>query len=212
MRPFGLVVAACAVAASLVLLFAPAAQTEDPVPVAAVPVTKTDPKAVVRSRLVHPRRVLVLRSKFTPWAQPSVAQVFTIIREESRTQGVSESFMRARIGCESGFQWDNSYIGHLGLGQFLGETWGRAISDMPRRVRFVMRRLRARAVMRFERLADGTLRREARWKVRQRVVHVRVGLLPRHPGILHGWAQVRAVARAIAGRGRVSSSEWTCPL
>lgn len=213
MRLYAFAVVACATVASVVLWSAPDAQTDqESTPSAQVQeAPKVAGPQVVRSRIQRPRRVLVVRSRFTPWARPSVPQVLTIIREESRTQGVSESFMRARISCESGYQWNNSYAGHLGLGQFLESTWQRAL-PMPRSVRRVTRRWRTTRVVRFERMSDGTLRRTPRWRIRQQVVHVQEGLLPRHPDVWHGWAQVRAVARAIAGRGGVSSSEWTCPL
>lgn len=180
-----------------------------PVPAADVPPVPAGP-SVVRTVFRHPRRVLRLDSRFTPWAEPSPAQVRRIVDVEAARWGVSAAGLDRRIACESSFEWDNEYASHVGLLQFLGSTWARAVAGMPRRVRYVTRRVRVRWVVRLRYMSDGHVRRSRRWRVQQRVVHVFHGRIPARPPITHGWAQVRAGARAMAGVGGVSSSEWEC--
>lgn len=175
-------------------------------------VTAQAPAAVtvVGVRYHRPARVLRVRTRFRPWARPSVAQVHRIIAIEAARWGVSPAGLSRRIGCESSFEWDNEYAGHYGLGQFLPGTWARAISSMPRLVMFRVKRVRVKRVLRLRTMSDGSVRLSWRWGVRQRVVHEFRGMLPARPGIWHGWAQVRGVARALAGRGNVGAGEWSC--
>jgi hypothetical protein len=169
------------------------------------------PRTRVSSRVVRPRRVLRLRSRFTPTARPSVAQVFWIARLEAERYGVSAAGLLNRIRCESTYRWYESYTGHLGLLQFLPETWARGVSSMgSRRVSYVKKRTRRKAVFRVSRWSDGSRDRVRTGIVSQRVVHQFIGALPRNPSIWHGWAQIRVGAQAMAGRSAVSSSEWAC--
>jgi len=186
------------------------------VPVAAVgqqdaPAQPQLDKTIVRTDRVFPKRVLVVRSTFQPWSQPSPSQVHRIIDVEAARASISASGLRSRVGCESTFNWAATNGQYVGILQFAPSTFARGWSSVSsRRVRYVLRRERAKRVRLIDYYSDGSLRGRWGWKRRQKVVHVYSGLLPRHPPVMHAWAQIRIGAEAIAGRSAVSSSEWAC--
>lgn len=208
-----LIVLLAAIAASVVFVPSIASSQDDPGQsgpvVAAAPVS---PPSVVSSHTITPRlahRVLV---RFTPWAHPTPAQVYRIISVEAAGNAYVKQKLINRIRCESGFQWNNSYTGHLGLLQFLQETFDRGVSTLrSRRVVIPLgRRLEWRHRVTFTRYSDGRLVRSVGRRVRVLRVYLGVGLLPKHPDIWHGWTQVRIGAEAIRGQSAVSDGEWSC--
>lgn len=172
---------------------------------------KTRPQ-IVSQHVVYPKRQRIVVKKFVPWEHPTVSQVHRIIGEEARIWGNSASRMANRIACESSFHWWESYAGHLGLGQFLGETWARGVSTLgDRRVRIVDRKRVSRRARLVRLYADGS--RSVKVLRRRRAVKlivIRKGRLPDHPSIWHGWAQVRVMSQAMVGRSAVGDSEWQC--
>lgn len=197
-RRLGVVAALFVVAALAVPAFA-----QNPAPAPPAPVT------VVKTVKIKPKNARV-RVKFTPAAAPSIAQVHRIIGLESRRWGVSSEALRRRVRCESTFNYAEVYTGHYGLLQFLPETWGRGVSTMTRPVGFTRSRVVKRRSWRVTRFSDGhrTVKRGPMVKVRRTWVYH--GMLPRNPGIFHGWAQLRIGAQAMAGRSAVGDGEWAC--
>lgn len=201
----------------LVALAAPGAGSADSVGIAAPPLTATP--AVLEVKVVKPARVRVQHRRFVPWGEPSPAQAHRIAAIEAARAGVSLAGLESRITCESGWQWNNEYPvyhevnseGHYGLGQFMVDTFNRGVSTLGSR-RVVMREVRERPAVakRVRVMSDGTEAVAARWRVRQKVVRISRGMLPRDPPLEHGWVQVRIMAEAMAGRSAVSSSEWSC--
>lgn len=168
----------------------------------------------VGKKVSSPRRHIRLVRHFTPTGQPTPQYVQgVIIPFESALWGVSADAVHNRIGCETGhtFRYDaHNASGADGLGQFLPSTWSRAISVMPRRVE--MRYQSSDLVHRRVTLlySDGSQRVVRGRLVRRQVTVIRRGHLPAWPSSQHGWAAVRGVARALAGRGRVGAGEWDC--
>lgn len=190
------------------------AQEAPPAASAAAPAATTaavPTPTVVARQYVRPKRARILSTRFEPWSRPSPAQVRTIIAVEAARAGVQASALARRISCESGFRWWASNGQYDGLGQFASETFYRGMTSIgTRRVRLVTRRARVKRVRRVDTLSDGTVRATWRWPVQQRVVHVYRGTIPKTPPKTHGWAQVRIMAQALAGRSAVSNSEWDC--
>ena len=168
--------------------------------------------AVVSTKRVVPKRRKVIRRRFTPSGKPSPGKVRRIIRIESRRWGIDPGRLSRRVACESRYQWSANGGAYYGLLQFAPSTFYRGVSSMrTRRVAFKRtswRRVRGRTVTRY---SDGRVVRDRHRPRRQRVVTIYRGTLPRRPGILHGWTQIRIGAQAIRGISGVSSSEWGCP-
>ena len=168
--------------------------------------------AVVSKKRVVPKRRKVIRKRFDPWATPSPAKVRRIIRIESRRWGIDPAGLSRRVACESNYRWWADGGAYYGLLQFAPSTFSRGVSSIrTRRVAFKRtgwRRVRGRTVTRY---SNGRVVRDKHRPTRQRVVKVYRGRLPRRPGILHAWTQVRIGAQAIRGISSVSSSEWGCP-
>lgn len=170
----------------------------------------TPPPTTVKKIVKRPPKHVVRVVKFTPWARPTPTQVHRIIAIESHGNAGVAATLRRRINCESTFRWSEVYAGHYGLGQFLPSTWARGVASMPRRVRFVVRTRTRRPTRVVRKLSDGRMRTHDGKRVTVSVTRVYRGTLPRHPGITHGWANVRIMRQAIEGRGGVSDGEWSC--
>lgn len=166
---------------------------------------------LVERQVIRPRRLVIHRARFTPWARPTPAQVNTIIDVEARGSSYVRSVLRRRIACESGFRWWAGNGPYQGLGQFHASTFARGFSSIgSRRVRWVSERVRMRRTRVIRRWSDGTVTRGRGARRPQRVRMIRTGVIPVGAGRLHGWAQVRIMARAIRGQGGVRDSEWEC--
>ena len=204
------VLACAAVAATGAASFAvptAAGQTEAASEPAAAPAPH-----VARVTVERPPRRRVIEHRFRPWNRATPRQVREIIRSEARRWRISPQGLMRRIGCESGFRWSAGNGPYRGLLQFHASTFYRGMSTIrDRRVRLVRERTRTVRATRVVRYSDGTVRRRRGRRVKQRVVHVYVGRIPRRPEITHTWAQVRIGAQAIRGRSAVRSSEWGCP-
>lgn len=170
------------------------------------------PRARTAKLVKDPRPHVRIVRRFTPTAAPTAAYVRSvIIPAEAKRWGVSFWRLYKRIGCESRFHyWAHNGSGASGAGQFMPGTWTRALRNWVRGVR--LRSSSTRLVHRRVTLlySDGSRKLVRGRLVRRRVTIVRHGLLPRWPSIYHGWASVRATARALAGRGRVGAGEWSC--
>jgi hypothetical protein len=166
---------------------------------------------VVKVSSERPARTKVVRKRFSPWGRPSPRRVRQIIRLEAKRWGISAGSLARRVRCESGFRWNASGGPYQGLLQFAPGTFYRGLRTIRSR-RVVIKRMRTRKVRatRIVRYADGRVERKpGRWH-RQRVVYRYTGTLPRRPGVLHGWTQLRIGAQAIRGISGVHSSEWGC--
>lgn len=128
---------------------------------------------------------------------------------EAAMWNVSLSRLQCRIRGESGGYW-NAWNGQYGgVGQFASSTFYRGVSSIGlRRVTLKTSHTIKRKAKVILHLSDGTRRLERSWHRRQRVVLVRRGVIPQNPDRLHAWAQVRIMARALAGLGDVHDSEW----
>lgn len=163
-------------------------------------------------REVVPPRRKVVTHRFRPWARPTPRQVRQIIRVEAARWHVAPSRLSRRVACESRYRWSAGNGSFRGLLQFHSSTFARGLRTIrTRRVRMVRERTRTARVSRVVRYSDGRVERRRGRPVRQRVVHVYVGTLPRRPAVTHGWAQLRIGAQAIRGGSAVRSSEWSCP-
>jgi hypothetical protein len=186
------------------------AQEEGGSEVAATPPTAQP--AVVSKKRVVPKRRKVVRRRFDPWSTPGPAKVRKIIRIESRRWGIDAGSLSRRVACESNYRWWANGGSYYGLLQFAPSTFYRGVGSIrTRRVAFKRsswRKVRGRTVTRY---SDGRVVRDRHRPRRQRVVTIYRGRLPRRPGILHAWTQVRIGAQAIRGISGVSSSEWGCP-
>ena len=166
---------------------------------------------VISVKTVKPPSKLKKTKQFVPWAKPSVKRVQQIIKIEAKRWKVDPARLRGRIYCESSFIWNEVTGSYYGLGQFHPSTWARAISSLgTRKVRFTKEHQRTVKIYQYTTWSDGIVKKKLVGKKQQTVITVFKGLLPKKPGILHGYAQVRAVARAMAGLGNVSDSEWEC--
>jgi hypothetical protein len=135
-----------------------------------------------------------------------------MIRIEARRWGISASRLSRRVACESNFRWSAGNGQYQGLLQFGWNAFSRGMRSIrTRRVKFSTSRTRVVRGRVVERYADGRIVRKRGRRVRQRVVTVYTGTIPRRPPITHGWAQIRIGAQAIRGIASVSSSEWSCP-
>jgi hypothetical protein len=186
----------------------------DPQPAApAVAQAVTTPlPTVVRKVVKKPQRVMTMRSPFRPPAFPSASYVFdTIAPYEARKWRVSLPRLRGRIYCESNGWWWKTNGQYAGVGQFALSTFNRGVASIGvRRVAVANRRVRERRTRIIEVMSDGTKRVRYGMKIHQRIVHLRVGKLPRNPQRRHAWVQVRIMAQAMAGVGGVNDSEWAC--
>lgn len=204
-----------AVLASLVVLVAiptlAAGEDAGTPPSTTTPAEAAAKPTVVSTKYIRPKRVLRIKTKFTPWSQPTVSQVYKIIDIEAARWGVSAAGLHNRIRCESTYNWAASNGQYQGLGQFAPSTFARGVSTLgSRRVSYVKSRVRVQRVVRVRTFSDGRVARAKRWRVHQRIIHRFVGRIPQSPNLTHGWAQVRIMAQAIAGRSAVNNSEWEC--
>lgn len=165
---------------------------------------------VIATERHYPRRKLVLHSRFRVPDHPTAAYVLNVIAPyEAAMWGAPLGRLKCRIAGESGGWWTATNGQYAGVGQFAWTTFTRGRDSMGRRsVRLVERRWRAKSIRLVDTMSDGTTRRRYGWKVRQRVVHVYHGVIPRYPDHRHAWAQVRIMARAFQGLGAVRDSEW----
>lgn len=197
-------IAAVAVPAVAVALATPAGGQDQPVDPPPSP-------TVVKTDRIYPKRQVVVSTRFTPLAQPTVAQVHEIIALESARVGASASHLSSRIACESGFRWDAANGRYLGLGQFADETFRRGMRSIGSRVvRLTTRRVRPKRVVLVDMLSDGTMVKRMGWTRRQTVVHHYNGMIPHDPVPTHAHAQIRIMALVLVGRSAVNDSEWSC--
>lgn len=159
------------------------------------------------SWLQKPPGTIVKRHQVIPLAHPSPAQVVQIAKAEQARWG-GPSPLR-RINCESGYRWDAVNGPYRGLLQF-GPVWQSMWPGTPRRVVEVRVKHRKARAKRFTLRLDGTIKKSRGPKVRQRVIMIRRGMLPRYPSPFHGHAAIRVHQRAIAGV--IPSTGWECPL
>lgn len=203
---------ALATVPTVAFIIVPAASSlaEAPAPPAAATPALTPLPTVVSVERVHPLRMLRLRDRFKVPAFPSSPYVLNVIAPyEAARWGVSYPRLRCRISGESGGSVNATNGQYAGVGQFAAETFNRGVHSIGLRgVRLVKERWRAKTVMVREHLSDGTVQVRKGWKVRQRIIHVFHGMIPRNPPVRHAWAQVRIMARAMAGLGAVNDSEW----
>lgn len=172
------------------------------------------PRARIAKVVTNPKPHVRIVQQFNPSATPSPGYVqAVIIPAEAARWRVSPLWLRGRIGCETGgtFRyWAHNSSGASGLAQFLPGTWSRALAVWSRPVELVSSRtrlIRRKVVLVYDNGSENRVRGRL---VRQRVTLVRRGVLPRWPSVYHGWANVRAAARAMAGVGRVGAGEWSC--
>jgi hypothetical protein len=195
--------------AALLLVGAPSTGQSESPPTPAAQVVPTIPTVVKRER-IYPKRTIRKHGKFTPWAAPSPSQVGTIIQIEAARWGAPAWRLRCRIWGESRMRWGvvNSG-GYAGLGQFASSTFYRGMSSIgSRKVKMVKVRWTTRPTSLVRTWSDGHRTRERSKRIRVKVVHTYYGKIPRWPARTHGWAQVRIMARAMVGKGRVHDSEW----
>lgn len=173
--------------------------------------TGPPPPPYVVKKVVHrpPAHRRVVR-RFTPPAHPAPGYVLGVIapREAARF-GARQDVLTCRIRRESGGRYWAANGQYHGVGQFAYSTFTRGLRTMPHRVELRARlsRLRRSEVVRV--YSDGRVSRTAGRYVRQRVLVIRRGRLPRWPVYTHAWAQVRIMAQALVGRSAVASSEWS---
>jgi hypothetical protein len=173
--------------------------------------TPAPTKALIARKLVRPKPVVTHHKTFTPWSRPSVGQVRKIIAYEADRWHVSRSHLDARVFCESGYRWWAKNGQYAGLGQFAAETFGRGMASIgSRTVKIVRTGSRLVREHELRTYSDGSRVRARRGLARQTVRTVLVGHIPAAADRLHGWAQVRIMARAMAGLGGVRDSEWEC--
>lgn len=179
----------------------------DPAPVAG---EKDAPQvAVVSTSRKYPDRYKRRTVRFVPDARPSPSRVRWIIGQEAARWGVSAGHLASRVACESGFRWWAKNGQYQGLGQFADSTFWRGVTTMPRAVRVKRSRIVKRHTTKIVRYSDNTVKRQKGYMVkvrRTRILRGRIGGLDR----LHGWAQIRIMAQAMAGRSAVNDSEWAC--
>lgn len=209
-----LIVAVAVLAASALALtsaFTASAQDE-PAPASATPTPTPTPAPVVKVRTERrmPKKVLRLRSKFTPPAYPSPGYVFSVIVPlEAARWGAPADRLACRIRGESGGSWKATNGQYEGIGQFATETFNRGVASIgSRRVTMVLKRTRLLRPTYIDHYSDGSKRKRKGAKRRQLVVHTKVGKLPRYPAKRHAWVQARIMARAFVGLGNVRDSEW----
>lgn len=179
------------------------------------PTTTPAPRERVGKDVRMPKRHVTVVRHFTPDATPTPAYVKSVILPaEAARWGVGYWSLYNRISCETGgtfrYYADNPSSDAAGLGQFMPETWQRALKAWPRAVRLVERKtalVHRKVILRY---SDGSYKVVRGRLVRRAVKIVRRGTLPRWPSVYHGWASVRGVARAFAGLGHVSAGEWSC--
>jgi hypothetical protein len=213
LRPTTYAVAALAAVSPIPAIVPVLPDPQPAAPAAAPAVTTPLPlPTVVRTVVRKPQRVMTMRSPFRPPAFPSASYVFdTIAPYEARKWNVSLDRLRGRIDCESDGWWWKTNGQYAGVGQFAASTFARGVASIGvRRVAVANRRVRERRTRIIEVMSDGTKRVRYGKAIRQRIVHLRVGKLPRNPPHRHAWAQVRIMAQAMAGRSGVNDSEWAC--
>lgn len=165
---------------------------------------------VVSRTVVRPARVTTVSRNADVTAQASPERARFIIGIEAAKWGISEARLNCRVNGESGYRW---YVvnsgGYGGLGQFGKETFYRGMASIgTRKVRYTTERVRTKRTRIFLAWSDGKRELTYGRKNRQRVVTVWKGTIPAHPDRLHSWAQLRIMARAMAGLGAVNDSEW----
>lgn len=167
--------------------------------------------SVVAVKRVAPARRKVIRHRFDPWDRPSAAKVRQIIRIEARRWHIDPRRLSRRVSCESRYRWWAGNGPYKGLLQFHSSTFARGLRTIrDRRVTIVRERYRTVREKRYVHYSDGHVERRLGRRHRQRVVTIYRGVIPRHPGLTHAWAQLRIGAQSIRGISAVHSSEWSC--
>jgi hypothetical protein len=152
-----------------------------------------------------PKRVTERVKDWSPWSEPSPAQVIAIAASEQKRWGGPS--IVGLLTCESTLNWAATNGQYQGLAQF-GPIWHSMWPGTPRGVKFVESRVKVKPVMRH------TLWSNDRWthrrigKVKQRQKIIRSGRLPRNATPFHGYAAIRVTQRAFAGVGPTTS--WAC--
>jgi hypothetical protein len=162
-------------------------------------------KVRVESKVTRPIQSRTVRIRgWKPWATPTLAQVYLIAEHEAKLWGVN---IIGRILCESGGSWSASNGQYLGLLQY-GPIWYSMWPGTPRRVKFTQVKKPKRPVVRHTLWSDGKWTHTTIGKRRVTRKVIRIGMLPRNPSQLHGWAAIRNGTRAAAGVG--PSTSWAC--
>lgn len=200
-----------ALSISMLVFALASARAQEPEQPAAEPPPAAEERPTLVRKVVHrPRRHRTVVRRFTPWAAPTPAQARTIAALEAGRYNVSLGVLSCRIFRESGWRWNASNGSYNGLGQFHPSTFARGVSTLgDRRVRIITRSSRVRRTRVAWVYSDGSVKRGLGRRVRARTTVVRRGRIPRNPPYLHGWAQVRIMAQALAGRSAVHSGEWS---
>lgn len=164
---------------------------------------------VVRTWTVRPARKVNKTRRFTPWAKATPSQIHKLIRMEARRWGAPAGRLTCRINGESTFRWYAQNGQYTGLGQFAPSTFYRGMSGLPSRVfTYQKRTVYPKTIWTYQKMSDGTTVREKAGRIRQIRITTYRGVIPAHPPVHHSAAQVRIMALAMVGRGRVNDSEW----
>lgn len=207
MRRSLVVLPALAIAGATPLLLPTGGEGESP-PASTVPATIA-PKPTVVARKVYRRRHVVSRDRFVPDARPGPRRVRRIVAHEAVLWGASAARLNCRINGESGHAWNASNGQYAGLGQFAASTFYRGLASIgTRKVRTITTRVRRPRSVVKTLYSNGRLVRTRGARYRQVRKRVSTGWIPAGADRLHGWAQVRIMARAMVGLGNVNDSEW----
>lgn len=164
---------------------------------------------IVKEKWHKPPKQVKKTIKFTPWAKPTVSQVFKIMAwEQERWGGPS---LVNRIRCESTFRWYESYGQYMGLLQYGPPAWAAAWPHTPRKVVLVNKVVKKKPIVRFRKWShlNNWIRKETN-HIKQKVWIVKKGRLPKNATPYHGWAAIRAGQRAVSGHG--PNTSWACGL
>ena len=184
------------------------------------PTTTTPPaKTRVGKTVYMPRKHVKIVRRFTPTSTPTPSYAYNVIAPlEAARWGADLTHLRNRISCETGGTWRydaaNAHSSARGFLQFLttpnGGTWARALAVWDQHVKIreeTSALVHKKVVIHY---SDGSYKTVRGRLVRRRVTIVRRGVLPRWPSVYHGWANIRAGARALGGYGTVGAGEWSC--
>ena len=154
-----------------------------------------------------PKRVTERVKDWTPWSEPTPAQVIAIAAAEQKRWGGPS--IVGLLSCESGLSWSATNGQYQGLAQF-GPIWHSMWPGTPRGVKFVESRVKVKPVMRHTLWSNDRWTHKRIGKVKQRQKIIRSGRLPRNATPFHGYAAIRVTQRAFAGVGPTTS--WACGI
>lgn len=171
-------------------------------------VAPTKPVAV-KTTYVKPKTTVKKWVRITPYEKPTVAQVHFIIAHEAKKWGISQASLSHRIRCESTYRWYAGNGQYIGLAQFGANAFARSVASIgTRKVKYVKKKKVTKYILKKTKYSNGSVKTSKLRKIKQYRIYIFEGALPLNPPRHHGWFQVRAVARAMAGLGTVSNGEW----